>query len=89
MDKQAVIGFIASCGDGETLRQINDAVRVAYGNIARIKAVSFTAGSKVKFISKHGSLISGTVIKVNQKTVRVDAGMHGIWTVSGEILQSA
>ena len=49
---------------------------------------SFRKGDKVRFTSSKGEVISGTVTRVNQKTVsmRCDDGIHG-WRVSPTLLE--
>lgn len=51
-------------------------------------AHSFRAGDKVCFTTKYGEKITGTVLKVNQKTVSVKTATT-TWKVSGSLLSRA
>lgn len=49
---------------------------------------SFRAGEKVFFTTRSGEKITGTVLKVNQKTVSVKTATT-TWKVSGSLLNKA
>ena len=55
----------------EDLREAQNALQVRYRELQRRSALSFRVGDKVSFKSRSGDTITGTVSKVNQKTVAV------------------
>lgn len=69
------------------LNEIQNALNVRFREIQRRAAISFRVGDAVKFQSRTGRTISGTVTKVNQKTVSVKAIDSTNWKVSGSLLQ--
>ena len=71
------------------LNEIQNALNVRFREIQRRAAISFRVGDAVKFQSRTGKTISGTVTKVNQKTVSVKAIDSTNWKVSGSLLQRA
>lgn len=71
------------------LNEIQNALNVRFRELQRRAAISFRVGDSVKFQSRTGKTISGTVTKVNQKTVSVLASTGNNWKVSGSLLQRA
>lgn len=64
--------------------------------VSRIKeldaesTVNFNKGDRVKFRTKKGEIIQGTVEKLNKKTIDIfDDSRHVKWRVSASILQAA
>lgn len=56
--------------------------------IARQESLKFNIGDKVTFDAKSRGIVSGTVTKVNRKTVKVKAdGVGFMWIVSPELLK--
>lgn len=72
----------------DELREAQNALNVRFRELQRRAAVSFRVGDAVKFQSKTGRTISGTVTKVNQKTVSVKTADSN-WKVSASLLQRA
>lgn len=71
------------------LNEVQSALNVRFRELQHRAAISFRVGDKVKFQSRTGNTISGTVTKVNQKTVSVVATTGHNWKVSGSLLQRA
>jgi len=69
----------------EDLRRIANAINLKSRELQARAAHSFGRGDKVQFMSKRG-LIKGTVTRVNQKTVSVQAFDGVQWKVSGSLL---
>lgn len=72
----------------DELREAQNALNVRFRELQRRAAVSYRIGDTVKFQSKTGKTISGTVTKINQKTVSVRT-VDSNWKVSASLLQRA
>jgi|TARA_B110000483_G_scaffold243009_1_gene330837 sRNA-binding protein len=68
----------------EIAEMFNDARNLKVARAAR----SFTVGQTVKWNGKRGSM-SGTVVKVLKKNVRVSTKSDGIWNVTASLLKAA
>jgi len=71
--------------------QMNDIARMFNDvlNMKRAQATrSFTVGQKVKWSGKNGAM-SGTVIKVMKKNVRVKVSATETWNVTATMLKAA
>ena len=65
-------------------RMFNDAMNMKRAQATR----SFTVGQKVKWSGKNGPM-SGTVIKVMKKNVRVKVSTTETWNVTATMLKAA
>jgi sRNA-binding protein len=65
-------------------RMFNDAMNMKRAQATR----SFTVGQKVKWSGKNGPM-SGTVIKVMKKNVRVKVSATETWNVTATMLKAA
>lgn len=72
----------------DDLREVQNALNVRFRELQRRAAVSFRVGDKVQFKSRSGQIITGTVQKINQKTVSVNTPTSN-WKVSASLLQRA
>ena len=68
----------------EIAQMFNDARNLKVARAAR----SFAVGQTVKWNGKRGSM-SGTVVKVLNKNVRVSTKADGIWNVTASLLKAA
>lgn len=68
----------------EIAQMFNDARTIQSAKAAR----SFSVGQTVSWNGKRGSM-SGEVIKVLKKNVRVKTKADGVWNVSASLLKSA
>ena len=68
----------------EIAQMFNDARNLKVARAAR----SFAVGQTVKWTGKRGSM-SGTVIKVLKKNVRVSTKSDGVWNVTASLLKAA
>lgn len=68
----------------EIARMFNDARNLKAQSAAR----SYSIGQKVKWNGRRGSM-SGTVIKVLKKNVRVKTESDGVWNVTASLLEVA
>ena len=51
---------------------------------------NFSNGDRVQFRSKYGNTVVGSIMKINQKTIKLKAeGTGVIWTVSPSLLSKA
>lgn len=69
----------------EEIRILSSALNLKFREMQSRATHSFSRGDKVQFMSKRG-LIKGTVTRVNQKTVSVQAFDGVQWKVSGSLL---
>ena len=81
-----IVSFIASCSD-EDRKTIVDALnaqrRVANEQVTK----QLHLCARVKFTSSKGrGIIEGTVTKINKKSIKLNCGDHGRWTVSPNLL---
>ena len=81
-----IVSFIASCSD-EDRKTIVDALnaqrRVANEQVTK----QLHLGARVKFTSSKGrGIIEGVVTKINKKSVKLNCGPDGRWTVSPALL---
>jgi len=73
----------------EDLTSITDAIKFARGQLASKAKCTLTVGSNVKFTnSRSGSVVLGTVNKVNRKFIIVKSGMTN-WRVPANMLVAA
>ena len=78
-----VVSFITKCSEEER-ESIVEALNIQR-RVANNKATSKL--HRVSFTSRKGrGLIEGTVTKINKKTVKLDCGDQGRWTVSPTFL---
>jgi hypothetical protein len=96
MNKLQEIARLVDQLDEQETRQVFDMCRRRLRVIDEIKVAAFRPGQKVKFKSRHGMTLVGTVEKVNQKTASVsvpyksgDVEIPQIWRVSLSLLSPA
>ena len=82
-----VLQFISQCDESERDQVIN-----ALNTQRRVSNDKVTSqlylGARVSFTSRKGrGLIEGTVTKINRKTVKLDCGDQGKWSVSPTFLK--
>ena len=75
--------------DTDELNRVVDAIKLRRTYIAKESARGLFIGDTVSFEGKRGQTVCGTVTKVNQKTVVVDAGLRGKWKVTASMLTLA
>ena len=81
-----IVSFITSCSDEER-KSIVEALN-AQRRVANEQATKqLHLGARVKFTSSKGrGIIEGMVTKINKKSVKLDCGEQGRWTVSPALL---
>lgn len=72
----------------EDLREAQNALNARFRELQRRAAVSFRIGDKVQFKSRAGLMVTGTVTKINQKTIQVNTPTSN-WKVAASLLQKA
>jgi hypothetical protein len=70
----------------DELKELNDIAVRAMKRLIAAAADTFRPGDLVSFQGRSGETLSGTVTKVNQKTVSVRVGNTN-WKVSGTLLR--
>ena len=74
----------------DELNQVIESVKLRQTWIARQATRTFRLNDKVKFDGgQRKGIISGKVVKVNRKTIVVDAGVLGRWRVNASMLEAA
>lgn len=69
-------------------RLIVDRMRAIVNNSRKSVMGNFQPGNRVRFIASSGETKTGTVIRINQKTISVAVdGDQGWWKVSPELLK--
>ena len=81
---QNLLGKASPDQMNEIARMFNDAMNMKRAQATR----SFTVGQKVKWSGKNGAM-SGTVIKVMKKNVRVKVSANETWNVTATMLKAA
>lgn len=76
------------------VRQVFEMCRRRISALQQVQVLAFRPGDRVTFTSKHGSQLTGTVKKLNQKTASVEvpsgiAGVPQVWRVSPGLLRKA
>ena len=81
-----VLQFIANCDDSQRDQIIN--ALNTQRRIANQQATdNLHLGARVRFTSSKGrGVIEGTVTKINRKSVKLDCGDQGRWSVSPTML---
>ena len=72
----------------EEIRAMSQAVSIKFKEMQRVATIRFAKGDKVKFETRSGEIITGTVARINQKTVTVNTP-NSQWKVSGSLLRRA
>lgn len=72
----------------DELRIVQNALAIRFKELQSRAAHSFSRGDKVKFTTRNGETVTGTVAKINQKTVTVNTPTSQ-WKVSGSLLRKA
>ena len=67
---------------------MSQAVSIKFKEMQRRATILFAKGDKVKFETRSGETITGTVARINQKTVTVNTSTSQ-WKVSGSLLRRA
>ena len=80
--------ILAGSFSAEEIRSISDAVSYKFKEMQRRATIMFAKGDKVKFETRSGEVIVGTVARINQKTVTVNTP-NSQWKVSGSLLKRA
>lgn len=78
---------IFDCSE-EELRQISKIAKRAWSVLQQKKVTNFAIGDTVTFNAK-GVVLTGTVEKINQKTVSVRVSPTERWKVTGTLLTKA
>lgn len=72
----------------DDLRRVSEVINARFREIQRRMAVMFQVGDQVQFKSRSGQTVTGTVQKVNQKTILVKTPTMN-WKVAASLLQKA
>jgi hypothetical protein len=86
MSVQTAITAIRNCNTEDELAQIVDALKLQRQFISKQNIRSIAVGDTVEFTAR-GNVVTGTVIKVNRKNVKVREDGYGIWNVPASLLR--
>ena len=88
MTKSELLAAIAKC-DADWISDVIATINTRTRCITAAAARAFRVGNKVEWNSKRGfGVMTGTVTKVNRKTINVTAADGVKWRVSPEMLRS-
>jgi putative ribosome biogenesis GTPase RsgA len=73
--------------DNSQINQVIEAIKLKRTHLARQATRALIVGDTVQFRGRNNRIVQGRVVKVNQKTVSVDAGIEGRWKVTASMLQ--
>ena len=86
MSVQTAIQAIRNCNTDDELRQVIEAVKLQRQFLAVQNIRSTTVGDTVQFTAR-GRLVTGEVMKVNRKNVKVrERGSFTVWNVPASML---
>lgn len=86
MSVQTAITAIRNCNTEDELAQIVDALKLQRQFISKQNILSIAVGDSVEFVAR-GRAVTGKVIKVNRKNVKVREDGYGIWNVPASLLR--
>ena len=82
---QTAINAIRNMNNDE-INQVVEAIKLQRTFLARTTARALTVGDTVSFTGRGGKTVTGTVTKINRKTVVVDEGFTR-WKVPASLLK--
>ena len=82
------IAAIFSKMEREDFAIVADMYKQAQSICTRLEASAFQVGDSVYFNDKRGTRVTGTITKINRKTIKVDTNGY-LWSVSPSLLKAA
>lgn len=82
----AVVDGILAVQDLEDLHTIQAALKSQFAAVQNKAKFQYRLGDKVSFVGR-GTLYTGEVVKINQKTIAVRTGPYSTWRVSPALLR--
>jgi len=80
--------ILSSNLSNEDLNSVLDAVRFVRSQLVRKNTGSLVVGTRVKWNSvRLGKPMTGTVVKVGRKNIKVDVGQGNVWRVDASMLE--
>lgn len=73
----------------EDLLTLNKAMKIRMNTINFENTTKFRVGNSVMFSDKKGYTLTGTITKINTKTIKVKATNGVTWSVSPSLLKAA
>jgi len=86
-DVQSLRTVLEKC-DNDDLTLVVNLLKARRDSIGRMNTATLRRGARVKFTGRRGVVVTGTVEKVNRKTVTVRAEGGGLWRVAGSLLEA-
>ena len=86
MDKEDVVKYLWDISNKDEIHELFGILRGRNRELEEQIATSFQVGDPVQFTSKYGTVVTGTVAKRNQKTIKVKTD-QGMWKVSPSLLE--
>lgn len=72
--------------DMDDIRRVYSILKDRQSRIQYQNTFKFNTGDRVQFNGKYGRMVSGSITKINQKTIKVKADDNVLWTVSPSLL---
>ena len=74
--------------DHDELREVNNMIKIQWREVEGEKVQAFRNGMRVEFEGRKGEMVTGTITKINRKTIIVtpDEG-YQTWRVAPSLLQ--
>ncbi len=72
----------------DDLRSLINAVKYKQDQMNRVASFMFRKGDQVKFKTKEGITVIGSIVKINRKTTEIRSGLTN-WKVTSSLLQKA
>jgi len=82
-----LLDLISSC-NSDDLKDASTMMKARWNALATMSVMKFRVGDKVQFDSAKRGTVSGKIMKVNRKTVKVRADDMVMWTVSPGLLKA-
>lgn len=86
--QKSKLAAIISILDHEELKEVDSMIKVQWGQVDEEKVQAFRVEARVEFEAKKGETVTGTITKINRKTIEVtpDRGFQK-WKVSPSLLR--
>lgn len=85
---QELLKEINNLSTTEEVHKVWAILKEKHGRLSARKLDQFYVGQQVSFKGRHGEILTGELLKINQKTAKVKVG-NVRWTVGGSLLTVA
>lgn len=85
--KEMIKDFVSSIDSFEDLKALSQALKQRWDQLTNQQVTKFNYGDEVEFDSKRGMTVTGTITKINTKTIKIKTPMGLVWNVSPGLLR--